>query len=64
MNFLRLLTTSAHQKITYTCKNSMAFDGKQTSVDFIGDNMDAMNMKNAPNSRYTLTTIQDDCKVC
>jgi hypothetical protein len=64
MNFLRLLTISAHQQITYRCKNSMAIDDKQNSVDLIGYNYDAMNMKSSEDSRYTLTTILDDCKVC
>jgi hypothetical protein len=62
MDFLRLLSVSAYQQITYRCKNSMAFDGKETSIDLIGENEVAINMKSSNKHRPII--IQDDCKVC
>ena len=61
MTFLRLLSNSVRQQITYHCKNSMAFDGVKQSISLTGENEIDINM-NSP-SKYRPTIIADDCKV-
>ncbi|CAB4022624.1 Collagen alpha-2(I) chain [Paramuricea clavata] len=60
VKFLRLLSVSVYQRITYHCKNSMAFDGKQNSINLIGEN-EIFNMNSR--SKYRPMIIQDDCKI-
>ena len=62
MTFLRLLSSTVRQQITYHCKNSMAFDGKLKSINLIGENEVDIHM-NSPR-KYRPTLIEDGCKVC
>lgn len=57
MNFLRLLSNTVQQKITYLCKNSMACDDKKKSINLIGENEIGINMNSPRNYRPKI--IQD-----
>lgn len=61
MTFLRLLSTHVRQEITYHCKNSLAFDGKQKSINLRGENDIEINMKSP--SKYRPKIIEDGCQV-
>ena len=57
MNFLRLLSNTVQQKITFVCKSSKTCDDKKKSINLIGENEIGINMNSPRNYRPKI--IQD-----